>query len=208
MQATRWAILNLLKQRGQGTVDELAEALGLAPITVRHHLAILEKDSLIASSTERGGVGRPHYVYTLTGEAEELFPKKYHLLAERLLSELKVLADRQQLRDTLRRIARDIAASYQPGEFEAQDLQAKLGILRTLLAEEGFLVQWEQLGDEYVLKEYSCPYYYVSQRHPEVCHLDLLLISAVLDADVERRTCMVQGDEACTYRISPLDEGL
>lgn len=207
MQATRWAILNLLKQRGQETVEELAEALELAPITVRHHLAILEKDNLITSSTERGGVGRPHYVYRLTSQAEDLFPKRYHLLAERLLAELKVMAGQEELQDALQRIARDIAAGYPPGGFEAKDIREKLSILASLLAEEGFLVQWQQVGEEYVLKEYSCPYYYVSQRHPEVCHLDLYLISSVLGADVERRTCMVHGDEACTYRIIPIDEG-
>ncbi len=203
MQPTRWAILNLLKERGQATVDDLAEALGLAPVTVRHHLAILERDNLIASSTERGGVGRPYYVYRLTSEAEELFPKRYHLLAERLLAELKVIADGAQLRDALERIARDIAGRYPAGEFEAKTIPEKLNVLVDLLAQEGFLVRWHRVGDEYVLKEYSCPYYYVSQRHPEVCHLDLHLISSVLNADVERSTCMVRGDEACTYRIIP-----
>lgn len=203
MQPTRWAILNLLKERGQATVEELAEALGLAPITVRHHLAILEKDNLIASSTERGGVGRPYYIYQLTSEAEELFPKRYHLLAERLLAELKDMADGAQLQGALERIAKDIAGRFPAGEFEAKSIPEKLNVLVDLLAEEGFLVRWHRVGDEYVLKEYSCPYYYVSQRHPEVCHLDLHLISSLLNANVERRTCMVHGDEACTYRIIP-----
>jgi predicted ArsR family transcriptional regulator len=203
VQPTRWAILNLLKERGQATVEELAEALGLAPITVRHHLAILEKDNLIASSTERGGVGRPYYIYQLTSEAEELFPKRYHLLAERLLAELKDMADGAQLQGALERIAKDIAGRFPAGEFEAKSIPEKLNVLVDLLAEEGFLVRWHRVGDEYVLKEYSCPYYYVSQRHPEVCHLDLHLISSLLNANVERRTCMVHGDEACTYRIIP-----
>lgn len=203
MQATRWAILNLIKERGQATVEEIGEALGLATITVRHHLAILEKDNLLVSFAERGGVGRPRHVYRLTARAEDLFPKKYHLLAERLLAELKQLADQDQLRESLERIARDMAASYQDEVLAGAGVSERLEALVKLLAEEGFLVQWEQLGDEYILKACSCPYYYVSQRHPEVCQLDLHLIKSILDTEVERRSCMVRGGEACTYRIVP-----
>jgi len=181
----------------------MGEALGLATITVRHHLAILEKDHLIVSFAERGGVGRPRHVYRLTAQAEDLFPKKYHLLAERLLAELKLLTDQKQLRDSLEHIARDMATSYQVERLTEGSVLERLEALAQLLAEEGFLVQWEQLGDEYILKEYSCPYYYVSQRHPEVCQLDLHLIKSILDTEVERQSCMVRGGEACTYRIFP-----
>jgi len=96
-----------------------------------------------------------------------------------------------------------LATSYQVERLTEGSVLERLEALAQLLAEEGFLVQWEQLGDEYILKEYSCPYYYVSQRHPEVCQLDLHLIKSILDTEVERQSCMVRGGEACTYRIFP-----
>ena len=49
MQSTRERILNILKERGQATVDDLSQELGLTAVTVRHHLDILRGEGLIAS---------------------------------------------------------------------------------------------------------------------------------------------------------------
>ncbi|MBI4299956.1 MAG: DeoR family transcriptional regulator, partial [Chloroflexi bacterium] len=45
MQSTRGHIVELLKRHGGATVDELSKVLGLASMTIRQHLAILERDS-------------------------------------------------------------------------------------------------------------------------------------------------------------------
>jgi predicted ArsR family transcriptional regulator len=203
MQATRWEILRRMKERGEATVDEMAAMLGLAPITVRHHLAILEKDGLITNRRERGSIGRPYYVYSLTAAAEELFPKKYHLLADRLLAELKSIADEQQISAMFNRIAQSITANYD-ATAEATRLEDRLTVLVDVLGGEGFLAEWAKIGDEYELKEYSCPYYYVGQNHPEVCRLDLQVITNMLNARVERKSCVIDGAEFCTYSIRPV----
>ncbi|MFQ6058152.1 MAG: helix-turn-helix transcriptional regulator [Anaerolineae bacterium] len=202
MQATRWGILEFLKEHGQATVDDLAQALGLAPITIRHHLAILEKDDLVTVSKMRRQRGRPSNVYSLTEAALELFPKKYHLLADRLLAELKALGDEERVSQLFDRMAEGMAAEHTRA-LRGKSLEEKITALVNLLNKEGFLAQWEREDNGYLLKEYSCPYYYVGQRHPEVCRLDLQVITAMLGAQVERRTCMINGDDFCTYRISP-----
>ncbi len=203
MQASRWEILQRLKEQGEATVDELAQLLSLAPITIRHHLAILERDRLIANRRERGSVGRPYYVYSLTQAAEELFPKKYHVLADRLLAELKAIATEDQINAMFTRIAESISADYAANP-QTGSLEERLAALVAALGEEGFLVQWTRMGDEYELREYSCPYYYVRQHHPEVCRLDLQVITNLLNVGVERKSCVINGDEFCTYRIKPV----
>ncbi len=203
MQASRWEILQRLKEQGEATVDELAQLLSLAPITIRHHLAILERDGLIANRRERGSVGRPYYVYSLTQAAEELFPKKYHVLADRLLAEVKAIATEDQINAMFTRIAESISADYAANP-QTGSLEERLAALVAALGEEGFLVQWTRMGDEYELREYSCPYYYVRQHHPEVCRLDLQVITNLLNVGVERKSCVINGDEFCTYRIKPL----
>ena len=202
MQATRWAILQRLKAVGEATVDDLAQTLQLAPITIRHHLGILDREGHITNRRERGSIGRPYYVYSLTRDAEELFPKKYHVLADRLLAELKSSADENQVNATLNRIAESLGAEY-AGRTRSGSLEDRLAARVQALGEEGFVVQWTRIGDEYELKEYSCPYYYVRQHHPEVCWLDLQMITNLLQASVERQTCVSEGDEFCTYRIKP-----
>ncbi|MER3514873.1 MAG: hypothetical protein C4310_11235, partial [Chloroflexota bacterium] len=49
--------------------------------------------------------------------------------------------------------------------------------------------------------EYNCPYFLIGQRHPEVCRFDQSLISTVLDAPVEKDTCLLNGDSCCTFTI-------
>ncbi|RLC67959.1 MAG: ArsR family transcriptional regulator, partial [Chloroflexi bacterium] len=91
MQATRERILNILKERGQATVDDLSQELGLTTVTVRHHLDILQEEGLVAPPVARSrqSPGRPQYVYTLTREAGAFFPKRYAHLANQLLSEMR-----------------------------------------------------------------------------------------------------------------------
>ena len=203
MQATRWEILQTLKKRGQATVGDLAEAIDLAPITIRHHLAILEREGLVTRHRERSGVGRPRHVFRLTAAAEELFPKKYHVLAERLLDELKSMANPQQVVTIFKRMAEEITHSRNAVSEDAP-IEEQLEALVQLLGEEGFLARWRCLGREYELTEYSCPYFYVGQKHPEICQFDLQIINSALDAAVERTACRAHGDEFCSYRIVPI----
>src|SRR5262245_24085541 len=66
MQRTRRQILNILKHRGKATVDELASEILLSSVTVRAHLAILDREGLVTFEEVRGAVGRPYYAYSLT----------------------------------------------------------------------------------------------------------------------------------------------
>src|SRR3712207_5444340 len=86
-------MVTLLRRSGR-TVEELARALGLTNNGVRAHLAVLERDGIVRQrgSVRRGsGGGKPAYVYELTLEAEDLFPKAYEPALGRLLD---VLAER------------------------------------------------------------------------------------------------------------------
>ena len=52
MQATRQRILEILKERGAATVEQLATELELTPVTIRHHLDILRRAGLVESQKE------------------------------------------------------------------------------------------------------------------------------------------------------------
>jgi predicted ArsR family transcriptional regulator len=70
MQQTRRYILDILKTRGEATVDEIVEELqerrgkDITAVTVRHHITCLQKDDLIASPQlrHRDSPGRPQHV--------------------------------------------------------------------------------------------------------------------------------------------------
>src|SRR5262245_19414890 len=85
--SSRGQVVTLLR-RGERTVDEMAQALGLTDNAVRAHLATLERDGLVRQAGLRRGTSRPAYAYALTPAAERLFPKAYGALLRLLLDVL------------------------------------------------------------------------------------------------------------------------
>ena len=89
-QSTRGRIVTLLR-RSKSTVEDLARALDLTDNGVRAHLGVLERDGIVrqrGSVRRTSGGGKPAYVYELTQEGEELFPKAYEPTLRRLLDVL------------------------------------------------------------------------------------------------------------------------
>ena len=66
MHSTRLQILQAINRYGEATVKELAEAVGVKAITVRHHLTGLRADQLVEHDTQHKGVGRPLHIFRLT----------------------------------------------------------------------------------------------------------------------------------------------
>src|SRR5512138_660154 len=88
LQPTRRKIVLALKQHGGLTAAELAHMLGITSMGVRRHLTTLERDKLVRYELVQRGKGRPSYVYRLSAQAENLFPKNYAQLANELLGYL------------------------------------------------------------------------------------------------------------------------
>src|SRR5712692_2312090 len=91
MQSTKEQILVRLKRTGGSTVEGVATEFGLAGMTVRQHLAGLERDGLVESREERGRTGRPRLLFSLSDGGEERFPKRYDRLADLALCEVAFL---------------------------------------------------------------------------------------------------------------------
>lgn len=200
MQETRQLILEILKARGQATVDGLAGALGLTPMTVRHHLGILEERDLIVSEVERGRVGRPHYVYRLTPAADELFPRAYHLLAERVLAKIKEQYGVDEARAILQAVAGDLAASH-ADEVADRPLSERLVRVEDIMAAEGFQVRLGD-GQQAVVEVCNCAYRHVAAQHPEVCELDHALMEGLLGQPLERVKHAPAGDDCCRFVVT------
>src|SRR3990172_12773620 len=84
---SRLRIIETLKRCHQASVTELSQALGLTPVTIRHHLDSLLADRIISEPVprRRPGPGRPEMVYGLTARADELTPRNFGELCGCLL---------------------------------------------------------------------------------------------------------------------------
>lgn len=216
MHAVRKSILEILKeQRSGATVAELAERLEMAPVSVRHHLDILQGDNLICVERleRKGSVGRPQQVYTLTPEANCYFPNNFAGLADKLMAQIKQILPPDQVPQAFRSIARQIAAEFKErdnGALLVQDdavvTEAYLEQVTAFLSARGYLARWERdpsgMVGEYLLHKYNCPYAGVSTEHRELCSMDQTLINELFAEPCQRSASMVDGSHCCTYRIS------
>jgi DeoR family suf operon transcriptional repressor len=202
MKSTKDKILQTLLRKPRVTINELAEAVGINAISVRHHLTNLTAEGLISADEERHGVGRPRLVYSLTEDGMEKFPTKYLRLTTRLLDQMKDSMPGPVVAKLFSQIAEDMANEYSD-QMKGLSMEERLDFVKAMLAREGFTVEWEKKGSDYQIHEISCPYYQIGVAHPEVCTVDQTLISKMLALPASKVQCILDGGTHCTYVIHP-----
>lgn len=202
--STRDVILRTMRVRGKSTIKELAQAADVSPVSVRHHIASLLADGLIQAEVVKHGVGRPRHSYSLTEAAMELFPTRYLRLTNRLLEEIKGSMPEAMVQELFSAVALAMAREYAV-ELAGLPLERRLERLLELLEDEGFTADVVRRGDNWLIRELSCPYFRVGQHHPEICTVDQRFIATALSLPVERVTCLLDGDIHCTFSINFAD---
>jgi DeoR family transcriptional regulator, suf operon transcriptional repressor len=200
MKSTRDRILQTLLKSPRSTINELAQAVGINPISVRHHLTNLQMEGLVSALEERHGVGRPRLLYVLTEEGMEHFPTRYLRLTTRLLARMKESMSGPMVNKLFSQVAEDLAADY-AHQVKGLSMEERLDTVKEILTEEGFTVEWEKSEDGYRIHEISCPYYQIGQNHPEVCTVDQTLISKMLAVPANKVQCILDGGSQCTYIV-------
>jgi DeoR family suf operon transcriptional repressor len=202
MKSTRDKILKTLLKKPKSTINNLAEAVGINPISVRHHLNNLQMEGLVESQEERHGVGRPRLVYALTNDGMERFPTRYLRLTTRLIAQMKETIPGPMVSRLFGQIAEDLADEY-ANDIKGLSMEERLDFVKDMLAQEGFTVEWEKKGTQYQIHEISCPYYQIGVAHPEVCTVDQTLISKMLAVPANKVQCILSGGTQCTYVVEP-----
>lgn len=198
--STRGHIILLLRRAGH-TVDELAQALELTDNAIRAHLATLERDGLVRQSGERRSGGKPASVYTLTPQAEQLFPQSYDLVLTYLLDALAENMTAQEREALMRAVGRRLAAQWHildgNGQFRLERAVEALNQL-------GGLAELEQGGEVSRIEGYSCPFAAVVPTHPEVCQLAETFLSELAGVPVQQR-CENPGSPHCSFIVKGLE---
>ena len=202
MHATKQQILDYLRRQGQATVRELDRYLGLTSTGVRQHLTVLEREGLVEAHEERGHVGRPAFVCRLTEIGDGLYPKQYDQLANILLEEVRDLAGAQALQTLLRRVAVRFAEPYQ-GRLDGRSLPERVAEATNIIHKRGSEVDCVQDGDDWLIRQYTCPFPKVAGQNSSVCSLDVAFVRKLVGVDVRLSTSLLRGDHACTYRVRP-----
>ncbi len=201
MPFTRRRILTLLKEKGELTVDDLADLLGISSVAVRRHLTKLESDQLVTYEEVQRGMGRPSFVYRLGEAAANFFPRRYEELANTVLETIKQLYGVEAVDAVFRVRSEHLIADYRR-KITGPTLNNRLEQLTRLREADGYMSTWEQTNSgAFVLREANCPIIHVAEGCGSACLHDQQMLEIVLDAQVTRTGHLVNGDGACTYEV-------
>lgn len=198
-ESTRGRIVLMLRG-ALCTVEELAGKLKLTDNAVRAHLATLERDGLVRQAGARAGFRKPHYTYTLTPEAESLFPKAYDALLVRLVSVLKEKVSAAKLNEIMHEVGGGLADAH-PRESGAANLEARVGSAARALRALGGSPRIEKSEGKILIKSEVCPLAAAVESHPEVCRIAEALVSEIVGARV-REICDRDGAPRCVFEIA------
>jgi predicted ArsR family transcriptional regulator len=204
MQTTRQEILEILKAEGQATVEDLAQRLGLTPMTIRHHLNVLQAQNLVEAAKVRRSqkVGRPRLVYTLTEAADSIFPQSYGDLARYLVSEVKDSLGEERMRALFQRVASRMAKEAPP-PIQGQSFEERLAQVTDFLEDRGFISRWERTDEGYIFTNINCPYRRVTREHEDLCIMDTMLMKQLLGVEPQRLNSLQEGEPACRFLLVP-----
>lgn len=205
MQQTRRHILDILKERGQATVDDIVAELrirrgDITAVTVRHHLTRLQEDELITDPIlrHRETPGRPQHVYALTQKGKEAFPNNYQELATELLRQIHAQFPPEGVNVILQGVADRMASEAQIPDVP---LPQRLDLAVNYLNQRGYDAYWETQTDGYVLHTSNCPYPHISEIDDSCCNMDMRLIASLLGVVPRLMARISAGEATCAYMI-------
>jgi predicted ArsR family transcriptional regulator len=121
-------------------------------------------------------------------------------LTTRLLSQLKEQLPQPMVSDMFKQVATSLAAEHEQ-QLIGLSVEERLNVMKELLGDEGFVVEWEKQDKDYLIHEITCPYLQVGHVHPEVCIVDQTLISKMLAVPANKIQCILSGAAHCTYIV-------
>ena len=108
----------------------------------------------------------------------------------------------------LQRVARGVAsrlAGEGLGELAGQTPSERIEAVVQLFGGRGIVADWERDGDVFLLHERTCPFPEVARRNSISCAMEVAEVRLLTGMDARLQSCIVRGDECCTYRLSPFD---
>lgn len=205
--STRGRIVAQLRERGSASAADLATEFGLSPNAIRQQLVLLERDGLVEERSVRRGPTKPTIEFSLTLEADKLFPHHYDKMLSAVLREVREQHGDVGVGAVFSGIARR-ATDAAKERLTAELPEARVAQLTEVLREKGVRADYSLIEGGFELHEHNCPYADVVSEHPEVCSV----IHQVIDETIgeHRQTeSLATGGKVCRFTIaSPPIEAL
>lgn len=214
---SRQDILRLL-YRNSLSVEQIAQKLGLQPITIRHHLQSLVESGFVETIEERAGsVGRPKIYYKLVKEPPLVsYPRRgYLMLNNYLLSTLRSSFGENQARKLLRKVGLDMGentAKRLGMEYEVRDWTPKAFeqfFVRDYLENMGTEPEVVEVSDrKIVYRLHNCLFFEMAVKTPEIiCDVlhesfhEGLAKTMNKDIKINHQACMAKDKPYCELLV-------
>jgi predicted ArsR family transcriptional regulator len=177
MTTARQKVLAYLTKNRLASAREISRALKMSQATVRHHLRVMVADGRLEmdSARPREGRGRPENVYSIPRAA--------------LGDNLSALSD-ALLAESGSRLKMDSLAKRLAGEadFASQPIAKRLNLVVEKLNQMNYHARWEAGAAGPRIHFGHCPYAKIVGGHPELCEMDVNLVSQLIARSVSQES--------------------
>jgi DeoR family transcriptional regulator, suf operon transcriptional repressor len=201
-QTTRGKIVSELRRRGSASATDLARSFGLSPNAIRQQLMVLERDGLVAETPVRRGPTKPTYEFSLTADADKLFPQGYDKMLTAVLREVRSqfgTAGVEQVFDGLSKRAIDRARVA----VTASDPEQRVAQLTEMLRKNGVVAEYSLIDGGFAIHEHNCPYSSAAKEHPEVCQVIHHVIDETIGGQHAQTESLAHGGKECRFELHP-----
>lgn len=186
LESSRGQIVTLLR-RGQRTVEELAQALGLSDNAIRNHLSALERDGVVLQAGVRrtSGAGKPAVLYELHADAALLLSRAYPPVLGAVIDVLLERMNPGEADALLREVGRRLAAGGGPAAGDVHDRMQRAADVLTAMG--GDVALHGEPDGSVRLQGSGCPLSAVVSTRPEFCRAVESLVAEVSGVSVRSR---------------------
>ena len=177
----RQKVLTYLAKNRTASAREISRSLKMSAATVRHHLRMLYSDGRLEMEAmqERGRRGRPEKVYSLPRAA---LGDNLSALGDALLTEtgsrLALSGGEGSVMDAVaKRLAGD-------ADFASYPIAKRLNLVIEKLNQMNYHARWEAGAEGPQIHFGHCPYATIVGKHPELCEMDVGLLSQLISRPV------------------------
>lgn len=201
--ATRRALLDLLKVRGELSSLQMAEEFGVSSMAIRQHMHELEAAGDVSAVDRSSGKGRPTKFWSLTPAASRYFPDRHRDLILDLLGSVKSVLGEDAMDRLLDERGQEQARNYSARVSSKEDLAERVKELAKIRSEEGYMAEVTECDGVLTLSENHCPICSAAEACKGLCARELNVFGSVLGSDcrVERVEHLLSGGRRCSYEI-------
>jgi predicted ArsR family transcriptional regulator len=191
MVTARQKVLAYFMKTRTASAREISRALKMSTATVRHHLRVMVADGRLAMSFVRPGEGRgrPEKIYSLPPTA---LGDNLSVLGDALLAEAGTSIRMETL---AKRLAED-------SNFTGQPIAKRLNLTVEKLNTMNYHARWEAGPQGPRLIFSHCPYAAIIEKHPELCRMDVGLLSELMgDTATQMFKIGKEGSLSCVFAL-------